>query len=311
MDSAEPVRERIRIGGRVRWLTPARKNALAPYLLILPAFVILGGILIYPALYNIYLSFWKWRLTAPHLARLIGVDNYVRLFTFDPDFWQVTSFSLGFTVATIALEFLLGLAGALLLYGLIRGRRFMTSLLLTPYMVAPIAVGLGWRLLWSRDIGLVNFFIGIVGIEKVNWLAESGPAFWAIVLTEVWRSTPFVTMIVLAGLTALPTDVFEAAHVDGANRRQVFTRITFPLILPPLVVALLFQTIFKLRVFDIPFILTEGGPGTSTMPFGLFIHRAYFNYFDVGYAASSSVVLLVLGAVISLFYMRLIRDRVG
>lgn len=294
---------------RGRWLSPARTQALAPYALILPAYLVLGAILIYPAVYNIWLSFWSWRLTTPHLSRFVGPDNYVRLLTVNPDFWGVTRFTLGFTVATIALEFVLGLVSALLLYGLVRGRRLLTSFLLTPYMVAPIAVGLGWRLMWDRDIGVVNFAIGVIGLAKVNWLAETWPAFWAVVLTEVWRSTPFVTMILLAGLTALPNDVFEAAHVDGANRWQTFRRITFPLILPPLVVSLMFQTIFKLRVFDIPYILTEGGPGTSTMPYGLFIQRIYFRYFDVGNAAAVSVVLLLLGAVIAFFYLRLVRER--
>jgi multiple sugar transport system permease protein len=294
---------------RGRWLSPACAQALAPYALILPAYLVLGAILIYPSVYNIWLSFWSWRLTAPHLAKFVGLDNYVRLLTVNPDFWGVTRFTLGFTVATIALEFVLGLVSALLLYGLVRGRRLLTSFLLTPYMVAPIAVGLGWRLMWDRDIGVVNFAIGIIGLAKVNWLAETWPAFWAVVLTEVWRSTPFVTMILLAGLTALPNDVFEAAHVDGANRWQTFRRITFPLILPPLVVSLMFQTIFKLRVFDIPYILTEGGPGTSTMPYGLFIQRIYFRYFDVGNAAAVSVVLLLLGSVIAFFYLRLVRER--
>lgn len=294
---------------RASWFTPARKQALVPYLLIAPAFIILGAILIYPTLDNIRLSFLEWRLTTPHLKKFVWFKNYIKLFTIDPDFWQVTRFSIGFTVVTIALEFILGLASALLLYGLVKGRRLLTSFLITPYMVAPIAVGLGWRLMWDRDIGIVNFLLGILSIDKINWLAETEPAFWAIILTEVWRSTPFVTMILLAGLTALPNDVFEAAAVDGANRFLIFRRITFPLILPPLAVSLMFQTIFKLRVFDIPYILTEGGPGTSTMPYGLYIQRIYFRYFDVGTAAATSVVLLFLGTGIAFFYLRLIRDK--
>ena len=183
------VQDTARRGGR-GWLTPARKQAMAPYLLMAPAFIILGAILVYPSIYNIYLSLWKWRLTTPHLSTFVGFANYVHLLWVDPDFWEVTRFSLGFTVATIALEFIIGVASALLLYGLVRGRRLMTSFLLTPYMVAPIAVGLGWRLMWDRDIGIVNLLITLVGVAKVNWLAETGPAFWAIVICEVWRSTP-------------------------------------------------------------------------------------------------------------------------
>ena len=141
------------------------------------------------------------------------------------------------------------------------------------------------------------------------WLAETLPAFWAIVICEVWRSTPFVTMILLAGITALPNDIFEAAHMDGASRRSIFLKITFPLILPPLIVSLMFQTIFKLRLFDIPFILTEGGPGNSTMPYGLYINDIYFRYGDIGKAAAICVILFFLGALLSMVYIQFLEDN--
>ncbi len=276
-----------------------------PYLLILPAFLFLTIILIYPLIYNVYLSFLNWRLTSPGNIKFVGFENYINLFLKHPDFYDVSIFSIGFTIATIFLEFIIGLLSALLLYGLIKNRKLVTSILLTPYMVAPIAVGLSWRLIWDRDLGLANYLLVLLGFNKINWLAESIPAFWSIVISEVWRSTPFVTMILLAGLSSLPRDVFEAAHVDGANRWQVFKSITFPLLLPPLAVALMFQTIFKLRVFDIPYILTEGGPGTSTMPYGMLIHKTYFKYFDVGKAAAISVVLMVIGILVAMFYVKL------
>ena len=110
----------------------------------------------------------SWRLTSPMPSKFVGFDNYVNLFLYDPDFLDVSKFSLGFTVVTIFMEFVIGLFSALLLYGLVRGRRLITSFLLTPYMVAPIAVGLGWRLMWDRDLGLVNIFLGIIGISKIN-----------------------------------------------------------------------------------------------------------------------------------------------
>lgn len=286
-------------------MTPLNKKRITPYLLLSPAFFLLAVILVYPLIYNIYLSFLNWRLTSPNPSTFVGFENYVNLFFFDPDFLEVSKFSIGFTIVTIFFEFIIGLGSALLLYGLVGSRRLITSFLLTPYMVAPIAVGLSWRLMWDRDLGLVNQLIGMIGISKISWLAESEPAFWAIVISEVWRSTPFVTMILLAGLTSLPTDVFEAAHIDGANRWQIFSKITFTLILPPLAVSLMFQTIFKLRVFDIPYILTEGGPGTATMPYGMLIHRTYFKYFDVGKASAISVVLLCIGIVVALIYVKI------
>ena len=128
-------------------------------MLILPAFLFLTIILIYPLIYNVYLSFLNWRLTSPGNIKFVGFENYINLFLKHPDFYDVSIFSIGFTIATIFLEFIIGLLSALLLYGLIKNRKLVTSILLTPYMVAPIAVGLSWRLIWDRDLGLANYLL--------------------------------------------------------------------------------------------------------------------------------------------------------
>ena len=289
-------------------ITPEIKQKILPYVLILPAFIILIAFLVYPSVYNFYLSFLNWRLTAPHISRYAGFSNYIEILN-DESFWIVTRFSLAFTFFTVIFEFVIGIISALLLYGVIKGRRLITSFLLTPYMVAPIAVGLGWRMIWDYDIGIINHLLEFIGVSRIMWLAETWPAFWAIVICEVWRSTPFVTMILLAGITALPNDIFEAAHMDGASRKNIFIKITFPLILPPLIVSLMFQTIFKLRLFDIPFILTEGGPGSSTMPYGLYINEIYFRYGDIGKAASVCVIMFFLGLILSLAYIQFLKDN--
>ena len=289
-------------------ISSENKQIILPYILVFPAFIVLIVFLVYPSVYNFYLSILNWRLTTPHISSYAGISNYIKIIN-DESFWTVTRFSLGFTFITVLLEFFIGIMSALILYGVIKGRRLITSFLLTPYMVAPIAVGLGWRMIWDYDIGIINYILEFIGIERIMWLAETWPAFWAIVICEVWRSTPFVTMILLAGITALPNDIFEAAHMDGASRRSIFFKITFPLILPPLIVSLMFQTIFKLRLFDIPFILTEGGPGNSTMPYGLYINDIYFRYGDVGKAAAICVILFFLGALLSMVYIQFLKDN--
>ena len=268
-----------------------RIAALVPYLLLLPAFALLTFVLLYPTVYNIYLSFWDWRFTNPDATRFVGFANYRKLFTSTPLFWQVLRFTLLFTALTIALEFVLGLGSALLLNRLTVARRVISTLILLPYTVAPIAVGLTWRLLWANDYGLVNYAIDLAGGSPVNWLVDPQAVLFAVVLPEVWRSTPFVTMILLAGLATVPKELLEAAEMDGANAWRKFTGVTLPFLIPSLTVALLFQTIFKLRVFDLIVTLTGGGPGNDTVPIGILIYRTYFRYLNGGESATLSVVL--------------------
>ena len=175
-----------------------------------------------------------------------------------------------------------------------------------PYMVAPIATGLIWRLLWSHDFGLINYMLSWGDLGPVVWLGDTEPAFWAVIVSDVWRTTPFVMLILLAGLTSIPTDLIEAARIDGASPLQLFTAVILPLLSSAITVALIFQTIFKLRVFDIVFSLTGGGPGRATTPLGLMIHQTYFRYFEAGEASAIAVVLLVLGTSVSLVYIRFV-----
>lgn len=284
-------------------------RALIPYALATPAFLVLGVVLIYPLVQNIYLSFFKWRYSDPANIKFVGIDNYIQLLTQDALFWQVLWFTLLFTAVTLILEFAIGLGSALLLVSIKKRRTALTSIVIMPYMVAAIAVGLLWRLLWTADIGLVNYFLGLVNIHGPTWLVDSHVVLFTVVIPEVWRSTPFVTLILLAGLVSLPQEVVEAAKVDGASSLQAFRYITLPLLIPPAAVALLFQTVFKLRVFDLIYILTGGGPGTETMPLGILIYRISFLYLDGGYAATIATPLLLLGLAIGIFYIRIIYSK--
>ena len=281
-----------------------RFKSLVPYLLLLPAFTVLGIILIYPLVKNIYLSLWQWRLLNPSATTFVALRNYIEMFS-DPLFWQVVRFTLVFTGLTIGGEFLLGIGSALLLNWLRKGKGIVTTLMILPYMVAPISVGLTWRLLWLEN-GIINYFLSFFSIQPIEWLVDITGALAAVSISQIWRFTPFVTMILLAGLTSMPTEIFDAAEVDGASKWQVFWRLTLPLLRASITVALLFQTIFTLRVFDIIYILTGGGPGTETLPLGILIYKTYFRYMDGGAAASLSVFLLILGALVSLGYIRFV-----
>lgn len=256
-------------------------------------------------LQNVYLSFQAWNFATPERTKFVGLVNYQQL-AIDPIFQEAFLFTAFFAATTIAAELVIGLGGALLLASLGRLRFLATSLVMLPYVIASIAVGLTWRLLWTSGFGLINYFLRALSVQPPAWLADQPAVFFAVVIPEIWQSTPFVTLILLAGLLSQPQDVYEAARVDGASAWQTFHAITLPLLRPALAVALLFETIFKLRVFDLIYILTNGGPGTQTQPLGLLVYRRYFLNTDGGSTAAISVVLLVLGLLTSIFYIRVV-----
>jgi len=291
-------------------LSKSGRHRLTPYILLAPAAVMLTVILIYPLIRTFFMSFYYWPYLDQKKITFIGLGNYVKLFTEDEAFGSALRFTLGFTAAGVLVTFVLGFLIALVLEQVTFLRGLIRSTMILPYMVAPIAVGNIMRLMWARDFGLVNFVLDLFGIAPVSWLAESGPAFWAVVLSEAWRTTPFVALIILAGLNTIPQELYQAARVDGASRFKVFTRIKFPLLLPSISVALVFETIFKLRVFDIVFTLTGGGPGKATTPLGILIKDTYFRYFQGGYAGAISMVLLAIGGLISIVYIRLLYKEV-
>ena len=296
-------------GGRYlpRWRGRSAKEAALPYVLVAPAALLLLTIFVYPTFENAWLSLWSWKLTNPNRGVFVGLDNYIQLFTQTELFTQALVFTLLYTITTLVASLILGLIAALLLHPVNLSRRLLVALLLLPYFISPVAAGLGWGLIWGREFGLANYLLGYAGIEPLSWLADPTLASLAVIITETWRSAPFVTLVLLAGLTAIPDELYEAARLDGATTWQEFRHITLPLLMPSISVVVIFETIFKLRVFDLIVALTGGGPGTSTHSLGLVLYRFYFRYFDGGMAAATGIILLFLGGTFALAYLRLSR----
>jgi len=288
----------------------ALRRRLTPYLLLAPALLVVGAVLVYPMLDTIRRSFFDWPFGLPGELEFVGFSNYESLLFGSSGFVPSLIFTSVFVAVTIAVEFALAFGVALTLDRLRRGRSVVAAIAIAPYMVAPVAVGLVWRLILMRDAGLLNYILRFLGISPVSWLAHTAEASASVMLAEVWRSMPFVMLILLGALTAIPDSVLEAARTDGARESQVFRYIVRPLLMPAVAVALIFETIFKLRVFDLIVTLTGGGPGTDTTPLGLFIHRLFFRYFEGGLASATSVVLLVMGGVITLVYMKYVYREV-
>jgi multiple sugar transport system permease protein len=286
------------------------RNASVPYLLVAPAFIVLCVILVYPSIYNLWLSLWDWQYINPARASFVGLRNYIDLMS-DSYFWRALRFTLRFTLISVSLEFLLGLVSALILAKKSeRVRRVAGSALLLPYLIAGSVAGLVWRLLWTYEYGLVNYLLSLVGVKPIQWLGNPLFANIAVIVTQVWRNFPFTTIVLLAGLVSLPREPYEAALVDGASGWQRFRFVTLPLLSPSITIALLFRTIFSIRVFDVIFTLTRGGPGNATLPLGILLYNQTFRFFEGGYAAALSMIILAIGMVFSMFYLRILYRRV-
>jgi multiple sugar transport system permease protein len=280
-----------------------------PYLLLTPAVFIVSVVLLYPLAANVVLAFFTWDFGDFGTAEFVGVNNFTSMFSENALFWTSVRFTVLFTATTIAIELALGLGAALVLNQLRRGRGVVTALVLIPYIVAPLSVGVLWRLLF-RDPSPLTFVLGLVGIPEVYWLSDPKAAFWAVVIAEVWRSTPFVILILLAALAGVPQQLLEAAKMDGAGALLRFRHVMLPLVRPAATVVLVFLLIFKIRVFDLVVTLTAGGPANSTMPIGLLLRQEYFLYQDSGGAAALGVILLLAGAAAALISFRLVYRKV-
>lgn len=296
--------------GNGRRFSKERYSAkFTPYLLVAPTLLLIGVMLLYPMLRTIVLSFQDVPFSGNGGREWVGLGNYISIFG-DSVFRSSVVFTAVFTISAILLELAIAFPAAFALDKIRRGRATLATLILLPFMVATIAVGLIWRLMLLREYGIANWFIEVLGFERMGWVADPTLATIAAIMAEAWSTMPFVMLILLAGLTQIPQDLLEAARTDGANELKTVLYVTLPLLAPSITVALVFQTVLKIRVFDLIFLLTEGGPGNQTTPLGLLIHRYFFRYFETGEAAAVSVVLLFGGAVICATYVKLLYREV-
>jgi multiple sugar transport system permease protein len=266
---------------------------------LLPAYGAIIAVVGIPVLYSLYLSFHQWKLaTFKKGVPFVGLDNYARALA-DDGFWHSLQVTVTFTLAALVLEVVLGVGLAVLMDQDVRGRRTTRILLLLPMFVTNVVIGLIWRILLSYDFGVVNWFLSLFGIPKVAWLGDPSLALWSLVVVDVWNTTAFVALIVLAGLQAIPDEPRQAARVDGASSWQVFRLVTLPLLRPVLFVAVVWRTVDLFRIFDVVFSLTGGGPYNATETISLYAYNEGFASFNLGLASAISY-LIILGLVIIL-----------
>ena len=283
----------------------ARQRARLAFWLLAPAltFVMLLGA--FPVISQFVLSFTEFNLKFADERGFAGLSNFARLIN-DEIFWQDLGQTTYFTVVSVGLELILGLAAALLLNRVIRGRAAMNSSLMVPWALPTVVAATMWSLLLNDRVGLVNSVLERVGLmgEPIVWL---GPrlAMTSVILADVWKTVPFVAIILLAGLKSIPNQYYEAAALDGAGRWMVFRSITLPLLKPFIAVVVLFRTMDAFRIFDLIWVLTGGASRTETL--SVYIYRVLFRYGDLGYGSTITVALFTIVFVLSLGLIRFMR----
>lgn len=270
------------------------------WLMVTPAFLILSVIFAYPILRSFWLSLFTKNLGTKLIPIFSGFDNYGRMIG-DSRFWQTLWNTIIFTSSSVLLELVLGMAIALILHQAYKGRSLVRTVALLPWALPTALIGLAWTWIFNDQFGVWNDILIRLGIIQsgVNWLGNPITAMMAVIAADVWKTTPFISILLLAGLQSIPTELYEAYAIDGATAWQSFTKITLPLLMPQIVIVLLFRFAGAFGVFDLIQVMTGGGPGGATEVVSLYIYSTVMRYLDFGYGASLVVVtFLFLVAVV-------------
>lgn len=291
---------------KIKQMNYMKKDKRTLHLLTMPSFLILIVLTVVPLVFSLGISLFDYNLTSAQNIRFTGISNFIRAFS-DEYFTSALIITLIQVVATVVGQMVLGMLIALLLSREFKGVKLLRSLYIVPMMITPIVSGIMWRMMFNADLGIVNYLLGKAGVPPVNWLGSPGTALATIIITDIWLSTPFVTMILLAGIQAISNDYYDAAAMDGVNAVQKFFYITLPLTKPMVLLALLFRIMDAIRRYDTIMAMTAGGPGTATQTLNIYAYYQGFSYFNIGYSSALSMILLVTIFIISILLLRKIR----
>ncbi len=281
-----------------------RNDRASTWLFLAPALIFLAITALFPLLYSLYLSFFKLKLNLPNQTpEFVGFANYIRMFT-DNLLHVSTLNTVLFAIVSVALEVVLGLMLAMILCSDKMWARVVTSLFMIPMIMAPVAIGTMWRMMLDGTTGVINYLLGFLGIGPIQWLSNAQMARVAVLLVNVWQLTPWVAIICVAGLKALPTECIQAALVDGATPRQIFWRIVLPLVRPVLIIVIMMRFTDAFKVFDTIYTMTNGGPGTATEMLPNFIYKQGLKYYDAGYTAALAIVFVLVMTLVSMLFLK-------
>jgi len=283
-----------------------RREAALAWWMIAPAVGAILLVALFPLAWTVWESLHLHDLRMPWLGRpFIGLGNYLEAMS-DPRFWAALAHTGLFAVVSVSLELLLGTVLALAMNRAFRGRGLMRASVLVPWAMPTVVSGLLWKFMFDGDAGIANAVLVKAGVldHPIVWFIQTGLAWVPVVLADVWKTTPFVALLLLAGLQNIDRSLYEAARIDGASAWRQFRFVTLPLLRPAILVALIFRTLDAFRVFDLIYVMTGGGPGTSTEPIALYTFNALLQYLRFGYGSALSVIVFSVTFGLALLYIR-------
>ena len=271
--------------------------------MLAPSLAVIALVAAYPILYAVWLSLNEYSVITPGLSRFVGLDNYIDALT-SAQFWEAMKTTVLFTVISVGLELVIGLGMALVMHQAFRGRALLRAVVLVPWAILTVVTAITWRTIFEPELGFVNTMLTALSLPggDVVWLGQEGYALAAMILADVWKTAPFMALLILAGLQGIPDEVHDAAKVDGATTWQRFRNVTLPLLIPAISVALIFRTLDALRVFDLPYVLTKGANGTETL--SLIAQNELVANRNTGLGSALAVLTFVTVMGISFLYIR-------
>jgi multiple sugar transport system permease protein len=271
------------------------------------AWALLSFTVLIPIVYGIYISFLDIKLSSFLPPQFVGFDNYVSALK-APETWATLRITLTMMALGMLVQIPLGIGLALILHRNLKGTKIFSSILITPMLLTPVAVGLTFRFMFDTDLGIINWLIGLFGVETINWLGQQSTGILAVVIVDSWQSVPFVMLLIVAALGSISPSLYEAASIDGASARQTFWKVTFPLITPTLLVVVMIKIMDFLKLFDTLFMLTRGGPGNETTTLGLWTYKTGFIFLEFSRAAALGVLIMIITAPVLLLWRRSTRE---
>ena len=280
-------------------------HKILPYLMIAPAMAVSIIFLVYPIIYMFYLSFYNWNMIGE--MKFIGFDNYVSLFT-DPEFMQVLLNTCKFTFWTVAGFIIIGLGLALYLNKNTKINRFLQTIIFTPYVLPMISIAYVWMWIMDTDLGLLNFVLGIFGIDSVKWLSDPKVAMYSLIIVNIWKAAGYYGLIFLSALQSIPKYLYEAAELDKSRPLTTFCKITLPMLSPTLFFLALTAIISSFKVFETVNVMTDGLNNTTTIVY--YIYQYGFRYYKIGYASAVGVILMIIVSILTIIYFAVLQRKV-
>ena len=273
------------------------------FTMVSPSMLLIALVAAYPIIYGIWLSLHEYSVRVAGLSRWAGLSNYTEALG-NSEFWSAMGTTLVFTAVSVTLEFALGLAMAMAMHAAFRGQGILRTVILIPWSLLTVVTGFMWRSIFESPQGLVNT---ILGTDTV-WLGQKPDALIVIIIADVWKTAPFMALLILAGLQTIPGEIYEAAKVDGAKAWQRFTKITMPLLVPAILVALIFRTLDALRIFDLPYVLTKGANGTNTL--SLLSQQTFAANRIYGLGSAYAILTFITVMIVAFIYIRTVGGNI-